>query len=106
MARPDHFGDAAGRWNLINKELYKQLGLSIPKDALDKIREIRNSRRHKQGNTEVKREAKILIAIRDGIDWRMGEMMEIMFIQPRSEGGLEVASNVRLSGSRVWQGAR
>jgi len=95
-ARANHYGDAAGVWNAINRELWAQLGMRVPVEAVRRIREIRARRRGKQGNTEMKRETKILLAIRDGVEWSLAEMMEIDHVQSMRDKGEEKASNLRL----------
>lgn len=108
MARLNHFGDAAGRWNSINRELWQHLGSRVPVDAVRRIRHIRAARGGRQGNSEMKRETKILLAVRDNIDWRISEMMEIDHLVSMRDGGDEKASNLRLMISRENQakGAR
>lgn len=96
MAQKDHFGDAAGRWNNINQELYRELGTKIPFEALTRIRQIRSKRGGRQGNTEVKAETKILLALRDGIDWRAAESMQIEHLLGQADHGTETAKNVKL----------
>lgn len=97
MARPDHFGDSAGTWNRINRELWTELGMKVPFPALAEIRHIRQRRNSKQGNTELKLEAKILLAIRQGIPWEHAYSHNIEYIVSPSEGGLDQLSNIRLS---------
>jgi hypothetical protein len=96
MARKGHFGDAAGRWNEINRQLWQEVGNRVPLEAVLKIREVRGLRNGRQGNTEMKREAKILLAIRDGIDWRFAESMEVDHKVAMRNGGEDVASNICL----------
>lgn len=97
MARPDHFGDCAGTWNRISKELFHELGMSIPYDALAEIRRLRAKRGGKQGNTEMKDEVKILLAIRAGIPWQHAVSREIRYIVPRSDGGKDELANLSLT---------
>ena len=70
--------------------------MKVPYEALAEIRRIRALSGGRQGTTEVKRELKILLALRDGIPWETAGMMEIDHIQSRRDGGNESASNLRL----------
>ena len=97
MARPDHFGDSSRVWNQINRALYGELGLRIPLDALVEIRRLRGKRGGKQGNTEVKTETKILLAIRAGLPWQHSYGRSIEYIVPHAQGGRDELENIRLS---------
>lgn len=104
MARPGHFGDCAGTWNRLVKELWKLVGQQVLDDhlkngknsALMAIRKIRRSRDGKQGNSEVKMEAKILLCFRDGIPWTSAYASTIDYIISQRNGGKEELSNIRL----------
>lgn len=96
MARPGHFGDSSGVWNRISRELFAELGLKVPPDALNEIRRIRQKRGGKQGNTEMKTEVKILLAIRQGILWQHAFGREIEYVVPRANGGKDELANIRL----------
>lgn len=98
MARPGHFGDSSGVWNQISRELFAELGMKVPPAALDEIRRIRAKRGGKQGNTEMKTEVKILLAIREGKPWELAHSRDIEYIVPRVDGGKDELSNIRLSG--------
>lgn len=97
MARPDHFGDSAGNFNKINRELWAELGMQVPLEALHEIRRIRSKRSGRQGNSEVKAETKILLAIRQGVPWEHASSREIEYITPRWRGGADELSNMKLS---------
>lgn len=97
MARPDHFGDCAATWNRINRELWAELGMKVPYAALAEIRRIRSTRGGRQGNTEAKDETKILLAIKQGLEWQHAYGRSIEHIKPRAQGGLDVLANIRLS---------
>jgi hypothetical protein len=104
MPRPGHFGDCAGVWNKLVKELWLLVGEQVladhlksgPNSALMAIRRIRKSRNAKQGNSEIKLEAKILICFRDGIPWSTAFVRDIDYIVNWKDGGKEELSNIRL----------
>jgi hypothetical protein len=101
MARPNHQGDSSGTFNRMCKELFKELGMRIPYDALSEIRRIYRKRRANgkagAGNTEHKMVLKILLAIRDGMEWQHAYSYNIEYIVPFSQGGIDNLNNVRLS---------
>lgn len=96
MARPGHFGDSAGSWNETNKQLYKILGMGIPVEAIRKIRQVRGSRNGIQGNTEQKKECKILLCILEGKDWRSFNIWNIDHKISYADGGTDSWDNLRL----------
>lgn len=97
MARRNHFGDSAGVFNAVNRQLWAELGMRVPYEALAEIRRIRSKRSGRQGNSEVKAETKILLAIRDGIPWQHASSHEVEYVVPRWRGGLDELSNMKLS---------
>lgn len=97
MARPGHLGDSSATWRKMQMELFKELGMQVPYEALAEIRRIRNKRNKRTGNTENKTIVKILLAIRDGIPWAHAFGREIEYIVPFKNGGKDRLDNVRLS---------
>lgn len=75
--------------------------MKVPLEALHEIRRIRSKRSRKQGNSESKMEAKILLAIRQGIPWEHAYGKRIEYIVERRDGGRDELSNLRLSDT-LW----
>lgn len=96
MARANHFGDCAGTWNRVNKQLFSELGMRVPYEALAEIRRIRAKHGHKQGNSEMKAITRILLAIRQGMPWQHACGARIDYLVPQSEGGTDTLDNMRL----------
>jgi hypothetical protein len=88
--------DSAATLNAACRELWVQLGMSIPYEALTEIRRIRAKRAGRQGTTELKTELKILLAIRDKIPWELGASMPIRYRIPPGDGGDHHAKNLHL----------
>lgn len=70
--------------------------MRVPYDALAEIRRIRR-KRDSNREADVKMEAKILLAIRQGMEWQhtYGRMIE--YLTPLSSGGKDEPQNMRLS---------
>jgi hypothetical protein len=98
MSRPGHFGDCARNWNEVCRQLWQELGTRVPYEALEEIRRIRRKRSGKQGNSEGKLEAKILLAIKQGIDWHHAYGRSISYIIARRDGGKDELTNIQLTG--------
>jgi len=104
--------DDTAIWNGVNRELWAELGTRVPVEAVREIRE-RHRKRHwegklmGQGKVKAKSEAKILLAVRDGIDWRNARLMEMDHIVSVRDGGKTEAKNLRLVsyGENVRKGA-
>lgn len=101
MARPGHFGDSSRLWRERCHELFRELGMSIPYDALTEIRRIRDDHGRKAtggaGNTEWKLIFKILLALKLGIPWRHAYGRKISYLVPQAKGGRDVLENITLS---------
>ncbi len=89
-------GYSAAVWEEMNQQLYEQLGRRIPDEAVREINRIHAARSGGHKDCKAKRVTKILLAIRDGIDWRWADGMEIKFITEPGDGGEEVATNLKL----------
>ena len=104
--------DDTAIWNGVNRELWQELGTRVPVEA---VREIRDRHRKRSWNGEqkgqnkvkLKTETKILLAVRQGIDWRNAKLMEMDHIVSVRDGGKTEAKNLRLVsyGENVRKGA-
>ena len=97
MARKEHWGDRSAGWNSISRQLRNNAKIEQAMlddyELLSFIRKIREQ----TGNTALKRECKVLLAVRDDQDWRSATRYEVEFIVPMRDRGVDDdAANVRL----------
>ena|SRR5215467_11694606 len=93
--------DSAATLNDCCRDLWNELGMKVPYEALAEIRRIRGLRGGKQGVGEMKRELKILLAVRDGVPWQHTPVLELDHIISRADwqgGNFNAVGNLRLVG--------
>lgn len=84
-------------YNQVARELWAELGDRIPADCREHIlKVVRKARGGKQGKGEVRTEIRLLLAIRQGLNWQMGNSGQLKWKVPASSGGRHEASNMFL----------